>query len=45
MNITPVIYLNYTFEDVENKIINENTKSIINEFQKKLFINVTTYGE
>ena len=35
MNITPVIYLNYTFKDTKNGIINEDIKSIINEFQKK----------
>ena len=34
-NITPVIYLNYTFKDTKNGIINEDIKSIINEFQKK----------
>ena len=35
MNITPLIYLNYTFKDLENRIIDENINSIISEFQKK----------
>ena len=29
------IYLNYTFKDLENRIIDENINSIISEFQKK----------